>query len=475
MTSPYRFVVNGQVLYEPTPKQQLFHECQARYPLYGGAAAGGKSYAIRWHAYMSCLTVPKFRVLLVRRYLPDLERTHLRAARIEVPVFNARLMISDYLVTFPNGSLFEMGHCKDDDAVTIYLSAEYDLILFDELVTFTEYQYLMISSRCRTTIPGVLPRVMCATNPGGPQSYWVRRRWIERDLTDDEDPSYRPEDYAYIPATLLDNPHINQDEYRRQLDRLPADLARAYRDGDWDIFSGQMFSEFRKPIHVSEFPDPDDSQLRICGLDWGYSAEGVCLWGVVTPDGQLLIEDEYVFNGKRHKQIAAEVAQEIARRNKERGLRVKGIYADPSMWFPQGQSGESIAETFARYGVPLTRANHDRVNGWARLRAWFRMMPKDPDLGERPYLRIHPRCTYLIRTIPQMVMDEHHPEDLDTDGPDHALDALRYLVMGRPAPASYIEPVAYAPGTIGWMKQHLLTPSRPVLGSRQVRNRRYAY
>jgi len=144
------------------------------------------------------------------------------------------------------------------------------------------------------------------------------------------------------------------------------------------------------------------------------------------------------------------------------------------MWFPQGQSGESLSETFARHGVPLTRANNDRVNGWARLRAWLRLMPRDPDLGERPYLAMHPRCTYLIRTFPQVVMDDTNPEDLDSDGPDHALDALRYLVMGRPAPASYIEPLSYAPGTVGWLKQRYLDPTRPMLGARNVRTR-HAY
>ena len=31
-----------------------------------------------------------------------------------------------------------------------------------------------------------------------------------------------------------------------------------------------------------------------------------------------------------------------------------------------------------------------------------------------------------------MIHDESKPEDMDTDTEDHALDALRYLCMGRP-------------------------------------------
>ena len=36
------------------------------------------------------------------------------------------------------------------------------------------------------------------------------------------------------------------------------------------------------------------------------------------------------------------------------------------------------------------------------------------------------KCPNLVRTLPVLVHDEHKPEDLDTDGEDHAADALRY-------------------------------------------------
>jgi hypothetical protein len=47
-------------------------------------------------------------------------------------------------------------------------------------------------------------------------------------------------------------------------------------------------------------------------------------------------------------------------------------------------------------------------------------MPPHPELPPRPWMLIHPRCTYLIRTFPQLVMDDTNPEDMDTTGPDHA-------------------------------------------------------
>jgi phage terminase large subunit len=456
-----------------------FHQCTAPYPLFGGAVGGGKSHAGRWDFHMRCLAVPLFRGLILRRNLPDLRRTHARDCAIEANQLGARWAANANgagEVHYPNGSLMELGHCQHEHDVAIYLSAEYDAIFFDELVTFTEYQYQMLRTRCRTTKPGVQPRVSAGSNPGGAQSLWVKRRWITRDITLDEDPEYKESDYAFIPSKLSDNPYLNSFEYEKTLRALPPELRRAYLEGDWDVFLGQFFSEFRKDTHVREYTAPGHL-TRTCGLDWGFANEGVCLWGVILPDGQLLIEDEYVFNGPRkNKQIASEVATEIARRNKERGIRVRATFADPAMFAPMGHVGETLAQTFAKHGVPLTEANNDRIHGWSKLRAWMRPMPKaaaEPD--ERPWMVIHPRCGFIIRTLPQLVMDENQPEDCDTDGPDHAADALRYLCAGRPAPTPDV--VQELPeGCAGWLKQQILSAGRYApLGARNVRPRRYAY
>ena len=40
-------------------------------------------------------------------------------------------------------------------------------------------------------------------------------------------------------------------------------------------------------------------------------------------------------------------------------------------------------------------------------------------------------CRNLIRTLPAIPRDAKKPEDLNTAAEDHALDALRYLLMGR--------------------------------------------
>jgi Phage terminase large subunit len=475
----FAVVINGRVVYDPLPRQLQFHLSTARRPLYGGAAGGGKSKALRWHLYIACMQVPGLKCLLLRRQLKDLERSHEREIPKEVAALNAdpenpicEWFPSLHTIRFWNGSLIEFGHCQHEENFQNYLSAEYDLIAFDELVTFTKYQFEMISSRCRTTIDGFTPRVLCATNPGGPEAQWVRQLWIDHEVDLDEYPDYDPADYAYVPAKLTDNHHLNQDEYRRTLMGIPPELRRAYLDGDWDLYIGQFFTEFRRAQHVAPVPVLPAHYPRICGIDWGYAKPGVCLWGVVTSDGQLLIEDEYVFNGpRRNKQLPAIVATEIRRRAERRGIRVRAYYVDPSMDKHEGHGqGESILDTFRKHLRGVIKAENDRVNGWARLRAWLSPMPT-MDGSLRPFMQVHRRCAYLTRTLPSLVMREDNPEDLDSDGEDHAADALRYLVMSRPSPRVDEIAPAYPSGSMSEFRALLIAKRKTarVAGSRSVK------
>ncbi len=135
------------------------------------------------------------------------------------------------------------------------------------------------------------------------------------------------------------------------------------------------------------------------------------------------------------------------------------------------ESAETYLDTFKKHGVPAEKADNDRINGWARVRAWLRKRPDG-----LPFLRIHPRCMYLTRTFSAVVSDDQNPEDINTDGPDHALDALRYVVAARPqAPGAPVH-VGYPVGTAGWLKQQLTAGAgRAVLGVDAVRRRAYGY
>src|SRR5690606_17624839 len=119
----------------PLPRQVMLAESRSRYTLYGGSAGPGKSFASRWFTYALCNRLPKFRVLLLRQTLPQLEQSHLRGLmELEVPeVFGGGFKMNPYpLATFPNGSFIRGGHMEDANSVQQYLSSEYDLIIAEE-------------------------------------------------------------------------------------------------------------------------------------------------------------------------------------------------------------------------------------------------------------------------------------------------------------------------------------------------------
>jgi phage terminase large subunit len=457
-----------QCRFIPLPRQVEAMETltgPAIYILIGGAAGGSKSKGVREIGHAECLKHKNYRVLLLRRTYKELDQTHLRDVELEAPEMGAVAVPSAKVVRYPNGSVMQFGHCETAADAANYLSAEYDLIIFDELVTFEETMFLLISSRARSTKKGVTPKVLCGTNPGGPQSHWVRQRFIDKNVDLDMYPDYQPSEWCFIPSKLEDNPYLDQ-AYERKLLALPPELRKAYRDGDWDIFPGQYFPEWRKATHVTDthrvFP-PD--RERVLSLDWGFVKPGSCGWWVLNDDGAYR-EAEYVFT----RTTAFNVGQEIARRCKERGLsRLKYLVFDTAMEIPQNDSGESTIETLRRglkaggLSISTVQADKDRINGWQRFRHWLGKSPSGT-----PWLTSSPTCTYFNRTIPSLVSDDTKPEDVDTDGEDHAADEARYFVMSRPTPGQHVTKAPVKEWSLGWLKGRAI-PKAGVLSGREVR------
>lgn len=466
-------------LYNPTPRQDAFHLSTKPNVLFGGAAGGGKSHSMRWDAYMRCLSQPGYRALLLRRTYPELADTHIERVYMEVVQFRALGIACEYGKTefklrFSNGSILQFGHCEDDSTVSKYLSTEYDWIGFDEASTFEERHYLWISSRARSTKPGVTALVRCGSNPGGTGALWLKRRFIDKDIEFAEDEAYDPDEYEFIPSRLTDNPYLG-DDYRKRLLALPSPaLRRAYLYGEWDVFEGQEFAEWKADTHIVEsLPTLNGKPVTeipwiecFRAIDWGYTEHGCCGWYVCLPEGRVIKFKEYVFKTT----IAKTVAKTI--REMSQGLKIRYTIADPSMWMKGGAMGESIAETFGKAGVGLIQADNDRINGWQRLHHWLTETVGEQDL---PLLQFYRNgCPYTIRTLPMMVSDSKKPGDIKTRGvEDHGADETRYAIMSRPAPSVHRPRKIVLPGTVGWEVKRILDRQRrkPKLGAESVRGR----
>lgn len=294
-----------------------------------------------------------------------------------------------------------------------YLSSEFAIIAVEELTENPEDIFDRLRFRLRWT--GISQtKFIAATNPGGTGHSWVKKRWIDRDFPIEEK---EQAEFAYVRALPTDNPHLASN-YLTILDSLPERLRKAYKEGDWDVFAGQYFSEFNRAAHsIAPFPIPPNWR-RVRGIDHGRTAPTACLWGALDQDGNLFIYREYYMAG-----LDADVnAQNI--HNLSIGEKYWFTVID-SATFAKTGSGETIHEIYARNGVTAEPAPKNRLAGWALLHEYLRPDP----ITEQPRLKFFTTCLNSIRSIPSLVHDQHNPEDLDSNGDDHVADGISYILQ----------------------------------------------
>lgn len=191
------------------------------------------------------------------------------------------------------------------------------------------------------------------------------------------------------------------------------------------------------------------------GLDWGSASPGCVLWGTALPDGHVHLFDELKFQRMTVKDVAEAIKDKC---HDWRLSPLPMVYCDPALKIRTGQIGEDYIQTFGRYGVRLIPVSNDRVVGWQRV---HEALSTDQATGT-PWLTIHPRCKYLIRTLPLMVQDKNNPEDLDTETDDHPSDAARYLLMGGLRPGTKAKTVErIVPNSWAWWKSYHQKQEQP--------------
>ena len=437
-------------LFVPLPKQVEFEECGARNLLGGGAAGSTKSHICRWSMYRRALKVPYYEGLLLRRTWPELEKHHFRLMEREAAVFRAHGLNVEFSKTnremyfHDTKGVIEGGHMENASDVDKYLGRERDDIAVDEGVTFEPHPLLQLSTRARSTKQEILDmggaRFRVYTNPGGAAASMLRDLFIDHtpdweEYSEEFKDEYNPAEWKYIPGNLEDNPYLPP-SYQADLSVLQPWRFKQLRYNDWDVIAGTFFTEFvSRPPYVQDLGDFGDSVEWFRSMDWGYVQPGCVLWWACLPDGIFYIRHEFKFS---HATIDI-VAQKIKDYDEELGIHktsMRYTVADPalkgvnvSVHSQAGEiTGESMAESFSKEGIPLIMGRNDRYQGWTRVREMLKLRE-----DQRPSIVIHPDCKYLIRTLASAVSAKNDPEDVDTSIDDHAIDSLRYGAMSRPA------------------------------------------
>ncbi|MBQ8358032.1 MAG: phage terminase large subunit [Clostridia bacterium] len=420
----------------PNPRQREFFLSTARHTAYGGARGGGKSYAMRRKLVLLAMRYPKLRLLLLRRTLQELRENHLLPLQSELLGY-AEYKKEERTFLFPNGSRLTLGYCDSDSDILQYQGAEYDVIGFEEATHFKEDWMIFISTSLRTTKKDFEPRIYYTCNPGGVGHAYIKRLFIDRRFREGEN----PDDYAFIPARVWDNRVLMEadPDYVKRLEALPEHKRRAHLDGDWNVYEGQVFEEFRcDPAHFADrlhthvidpFTPPEGWAIYR-SFDFGYAKPFSVGWWAKDGDGRLYRILELYGCALREANVGVrwtpeEIFREIRRIEREhpflRGRSIRGV-ADPAIW--DASRGESIAETAERFGIYFEKGDNRRVAGWMQIHNRLAF-----DGRGIPMLYVFNTCREFLRTVPTLQYSRIHPEDVDSDLEDHIADETRYLCM----------------------------------------------
>lgn len=417
--------------WKPTRKQAAFLSLpyEIKEGFYAGALGAGKTDVLLFYPILHRLHEnPEFKGLFLRRTFPELKNEVIPRSKKIFRAVRGVYNQNDKVWTFPSGALFFFGHCENEDDVHNYDSMQPNYVAFDELTSFTNWQYLYITlQRCRSKLGSGLPAIVrSASNPGNTGHNWVRKRFIDpctEGLKVIRGPSGLQR--IFIPATIDDNPHIDP-VYKKSLEALPEAEKQAKLYGKWDAYEGSVFDEFRdkhypdepdNALHVIDpFPIPEFWPKLVIG-DWGFAAMTWIGHLAVSPNRRVYLHREQTFRRKKISEWAPYLKYWI---DKESPRVVKFCR---SVGKDSGQEQTIQQQLENELEVPVGLTDHSpgsRVAGKILLHEYLRWRLKHVSEAEKGVYDDE-RASWIIRNRGQKeynsYLDSFTPQEPETNIP----------------------------------------------------------
>lgn len=364
-----------------------------------GPAGTGKTRAILEKLFLCMQKYPAMRALLVRKTRASLTQSALVTLEEKV-IPDGHAMIGDasrgyrsnYLLS--NGSELVLGGLDNADRI---MSSEYDLIAACEATELTLEDWEKLLTRLRN---GVMPyqQAIADCNPAYP-AHWLYRRaqsglmhWLESRHTDNPQ-WFNHTSSQWTPAG---------EAYLATLRRLSGARRQRLLDGQWSAAEGLVYEGFSHCICQHLNGDP---VYAAAGIDWGWYEPTAVVVGVLDSSNRIWIVDE-LYESRMDIDALAKRLEELLHR-----WNIEVMFADRSR--PESVDWLRRRQLPVR-GVPV----HGVEAGIASVES--RLMQRS--------LFTLSRCRHLVEEAAQYryQADGHGP----VQKADHAMDALRYLIMG---------------------------------------------
>ena len=420
-----------QKVYTLTPKQKtawalLENPQYRRYLFDGGARSGKTDGTIAWLVYQA-VKFPGARILIARLHLDHARTTiwNLTLKKLLPTGTNGvRYLEGPLEARFPNGSVIRIGGLDDADRVDKILGDEYLHIFINEATQISWDTVTKVLTRLSQNIPGAVRKLIMDCNPKGPR-HWLHQVGVQHILPGNDLKEHRPlpdaDAWARLSWTPYDNPFLPADTIRT-LEALPGIQRRRMLLGEWCNNEGAVYDMFDQDVHTFDFlPDYSESWPRFRAIDFGYTNPFCCLWGAVDGDGRLWIYRELY----RQKSLVEDLAPEIIAAEPDRDFHT---VADP-----ENAEGRDILN---RAGVGNLPAVKDVISGIQAVQQRFAVAGDG-----RPRIFISTACVNTINELYEYRWEEQkegrNAKEEPVKANDHAMDAMRYMVMAVDNPARY--------------------------------------
>ncbi len=209
-------------------------------------------------------------------------------------------------------------------------------------------------------------------------------------------------DFKSFHFTSWDNPYLPKDELERAKETLPPDRFAQEYEASFQKTSGLAIPEFSREKHLYE-ELPIGNYEKLAGVDFGY-VNPTAVPEIHWTGEKLYVDDEWYKKGRTDAQIAEYIAS----------CNFQAVYPDP-------ENAGGIAE-LRRQGVNVREVKKGKgsvVEGIQMIRELF--------IGKR--LFINKRCVNLIAELESYAYEEDSKKEVPIKENDHAIDALRYVVL----------------------------------------------
>ena len=210
--------------------------------LFGGAAGGGKtSFLIM--AAVQYADFPEWSTLILRKTSKELEGEDGIKDRMKEMYADVTWNGVQNRFTYPSGATVSFGHLADADAHLGYQGLAFKRIIIDESTNIPEFQIRYMFSRLRRRKGDGLPtQMILASNPGGASHNWHKGQFVD----------HGNPDFKFLPSFLEDNPHLDQEDYRRKLAQLDPVTRLQLESGDWNARITTGFIDVKKIKMIEE-------------------------------------------------------------------------------------------------------------------------------------------------------------------------------------------------------------------------------